>query len=168
MTTVDITADLNDEDDTGYVWTFLDEARDPSVIAPGAIVVAGTPDAQDRPSPWSSTSSPSRPAPSCTCASSPGRSATTPPRSYAPPHRPDLPPGGASRPWRATASPDSRSPARRPCRSTVKPTDPYQPLPVDPVENPVEIRRHKRGEIVLRIGTRRTKPKLLTRLGPGQ
>ena len=26
---VDITADLNDEDETGYVWTFLDEARDP-------------------------------------------------------------------------------------------------------------------------------------------
>lgn len=45
MTTVDITADLNDEDDTGYVWTFLDEARDPSVIVPGAIVVAGTADA---------------------------------------------------------------------------------------------------------------------------
>ena len=46
MTAVDITADLNDEDDTGYVWTFLDEARDPSVVVPGAIVVAGTPDAQ--------------------------------------------------------------------------------------------------------------------------
>ncbi|MHB1536868.1 MAG: hypothetical protein ACYC1D_20115 [Acidimicrobiales bacterium] len=45
MSTVDITADLNDEDCTGYVWTFLDEARDPSVIVPGAIVVAGTPDA---------------------------------------------------------------------------------------------------------------------------
>jgi hypothetical protein len=45
MTTVDITADLNDEDETGFVWTFLDEARDPAVIAPGAIVVAGTPDA---------------------------------------------------------------------------------------------------------------------------
>ena len=44
MTAVDITADLNDEDDTGYVWTFLDEARDPSVVVPGAIVVAGTPD----------------------------------------------------------------------------------------------------------------------------
>jgi hypothetical protein len=38
---VDITADLNDEDDTGYVWTFLDEARDPSQIKPGALVVAG-------------------------------------------------------------------------------------------------------------------------------
>jgi hypothetical protein len=29
MYRVDITADLNDEDETGYVWTFLDEARDP-------------------------------------------------------------------------------------------------------------------------------------------
>jgi hypothetical protein len=45
MTTVDITADLNDEDETGFVWTFLDEARDPSVITPGAIVIAGTSDA---------------------------------------------------------------------------------------------------------------------------
>ena len=43
--TVDITADLNDEDETGFVWTFLDEARDPSVIVPGAIVVAGDSDA---------------------------------------------------------------------------------------------------------------------------
>jgi tetrahydrodipicolinate N-succinyltransferase len=44
MTTVDITADLNDEDETGFVWTFLDEARDPAVIVPGAIVIAGTPE----------------------------------------------------------------------------------------------------------------------------
>ena len=29
MTTVDITADLNDEDKTGFVWTFLDEAATP-------------------------------------------------------------------------------------------------------------------------------------------
>lgn len=43
--TVDISADLNDEDETGFVWTFLDEARDPSVIVPGAIVVAGDADA---------------------------------------------------------------------------------------------------------------------------
>jgi hypothetical protein len=42
MTTVDITADLNDEDETGLVWTFLDEARDPAVIMPGAIVVVGS------------------------------------------------------------------------------------------------------------------------------
>jgi hypothetical protein len=42
---VDITADLNDEDDTGYVWTFLDEARDPGQVTAGALVVAGDEDA---------------------------------------------------------------------------------------------------------------------------
>jgi hypothetical protein len=42
---VDITADLNDEDDTGFVWTFLDEAREPHAIVPGALVVAGDTDA---------------------------------------------------------------------------------------------------------------------------
>lgn len=42
---VDIAADLNDEDETGFVWTFLDEARDPGVVVPGAIVVAGDADA---------------------------------------------------------------------------------------------------------------------------
>ena len=41
MYLVDITADLNDEGETGYVWTFLDEARDPGQIRPGALVVAG-------------------------------------------------------------------------------------------------------------------------------
>lgn len=45
MVTVDITADLNAEDETGFVWTFLDEARDPALIVPGAIVVAGDADA---------------------------------------------------------------------------------------------------------------------------
>lgn len=45
MYTVDITADLNDEDNTGYVWTFLDEAREPGKITPGALVVAGDQDA---------------------------------------------------------------------------------------------------------------------------
>lgn len=45
MITVDIRADLNAEDQTGYVWTFLDEARNPSVIGPGALVVAGDEDA---------------------------------------------------------------------------------------------------------------------------
>jgi hypothetical protein len=45
MVTVDITADLNDEDETGFVWTFLHEARDQSLINPGAIVVAGDSDA---------------------------------------------------------------------------------------------------------------------------
>lgn len=45
MINVDITADLNAEDQTGYVWTFLDEARDPSIIIPGALVIAGDEDA---------------------------------------------------------------------------------------------------------------------------
>ncbi len=43
MTRVDIPADLNSEDETGFVWTFLDEADDPSVIVPGEVVVAGSP-----------------------------------------------------------------------------------------------------------------------------
>lgn len=42
--TVDITADLNDEDETGLIWTFLDEARDPSIVIRGAIVIAGDAD----------------------------------------------------------------------------------------------------------------------------
>jgi len=42
--TVDIVADLNTEDVTGYVWTFLDEARDPALITPGTLVVAGDDD----------------------------------------------------------------------------------------------------------------------------
>lgn len=45
MITVDITCDLMDEDETGHVWTFLREARDRALIEPGAIVVAGDPDA---------------------------------------------------------------------------------------------------------------------------
>lgn len=45
MIAIDITCDLMDEDETGYVWTFLREARDPALIEPGAIVVAGDPDA---------------------------------------------------------------------------------------------------------------------------
>lgn len=45
MHRIDITADLNDEDDTGFVWTFLDEAREPASITPGALVVAGDEDA---------------------------------------------------------------------------------------------------------------------------
>ncbi len=45
MVSVDITCDLMDEDETGYVWTFLREARDPALIEPGAIVVAGDADA---------------------------------------------------------------------------------------------------------------------------
>ena len=48
MYRVDITADLNDEDETGYIWTFLDEARDPGQIKPGALVVAGDEDTAAR------------------------------------------------------------------------------------------------------------------------
>lgn len=39
---IDIAADLNAEDETGFVWTFLDEATDPSMIRPGEVVVAGS------------------------------------------------------------------------------------------------------------------------------
>jgi hypothetical protein len=42
MTHVDIAADLNSEDESGLVWTYLDEAREPAVIRPREIVVAGT------------------------------------------------------------------------------------------------------------------------------
>jgi hypothetical protein len=48
MYRVDIAADLNDEDPTGYLWTFLDEAVDPTQITPGALVVAGDEDASRR------------------------------------------------------------------------------------------------------------------------
>lgn len=41
MVSIDITCDLMDEDETGLVWTFLHEARDASLIEPGAIVVVG-------------------------------------------------------------------------------------------------------------------------------
>ncbi len=37
---IDIPCDVQQEDETGYVWAFLDEARDPSVIIVGAIVFA--------------------------------------------------------------------------------------------------------------------------------
>ncbi|MHB1499269.1 MAG: hypothetical protein ACYCXN_15325 [Acidimicrobiales bacterium] len=45
MTSIDIACDLHDRDETGYVWAYLDEARNPSLIVPGAIVIAGEPDA---------------------------------------------------------------------------------------------------------------------------
>lgn len=45
MIAVDIRTDLNAEDQTGYVWAFLDDARDPALITPGALVVAGDEDA---------------------------------------------------------------------------------------------------------------------------
>lgn len=45
MVSVDIPCDLMDEDETGFVWTFLSEAREPGLIEPGAIVIAGDQDA---------------------------------------------------------------------------------------------------------------------------
>ena len=42
---VDLEADLNMQDHTGYCWSFLDEARDPAIIEPGAIILAGGGDA---------------------------------------------------------------------------------------------------------------------------
>lgn len=38
---IDLFVDLNTEDDTGLPWTFLDEARDPTVIVVGRYVVVG-------------------------------------------------------------------------------------------------------------------------------
>jgi hypothetical protein len=43
---IDLTADLNDEDDEGLGWSTLSEARDPSRIRPGMILVAGNRQAQ--------------------------------------------------------------------------------------------------------------------------
>jgi hypothetical protein len=43
--TIDIGIDWNEEDDTGLPWTFVREARHPERIVPGAIVLAGDPDA---------------------------------------------------------------------------------------------------------------------------
>jgi hypothetical protein len=42
---VDIACDLMDEDESGHVWTFLDDAKDASLIEPGALVIAGDADA---------------------------------------------------------------------------------------------------------------------------
>jgi hypothetical protein len=36
---IDIPCDVQQVDNTGFVWTFLDEARDPSLVYEGAIVV---------------------------------------------------------------------------------------------------------------------------------
>ena len=42
---VDLEVDFHNEDEPGYVWTWLSEARDPSMIAPERIVVVGDDDA---------------------------------------------------------------------------------------------------------------------------
>lgn len=41
MLEVDLVADLNAEDDEGFGWSTLAEARDPQRITPGAMVLAG-------------------------------------------------------------------------------------------------------------------------------
>lgn len=42
---VDLEVDFHNEDKTGYLWTWLSEARDPSIITPDRIVVVGDDDA---------------------------------------------------------------------------------------------------------------------------
>lgn len=41
MSILDIPCDPQQIDDSGYTWSFLDRASNPSVIVPGAIVVTG-------------------------------------------------------------------------------------------------------------------------------
>jgi hypothetical protein len=40
---VTLPADVQQIDDTGYVWTFLDEASEPERVRPGVLIVAGDP-----------------------------------------------------------------------------------------------------------------------------
>ncbi len=40
---VTLPADLNQVDETGYVWTFRDGAIDPHRVRPGALIVVGDP-----------------------------------------------------------------------------------------------------------------------------
>lgn len=35
---VDLEADFANEDETGYIWAWLDEARDPDQVVPGAVL----------------------------------------------------------------------------------------------------------------------------------
>jgi hypothetical protein len=41
MTDVDLTADLNAQDDDGFGWTTLADATDPDRVRPGAMLLAG-------------------------------------------------------------------------------------------------------------------------------
>jgi hypothetical protein len=38
---IDLFVDLNTEDETGFPWTYLDQAVDPSVVVPGRLIVVG-------------------------------------------------------------------------------------------------------------------------------
>ena len=42
MPRIDLRADLNAEDDEGRWWSLLGDAVDPTLILPGAVLVAGT------------------------------------------------------------------------------------------------------------------------------
>ena len=39
--TIDLRADLMSQDHTGYSWSLLEDAADPTVIVPGALILAG-------------------------------------------------------------------------------------------------------------------------------
>jgi hypothetical protein len=43
---IDLAADLNAEDDDGLGWSTLSDARDPSLVRPGTMLVAGNRHAQ--------------------------------------------------------------------------------------------------------------------------
>ena len=38
---IDLFVDLNTEDETGLPWTYLDQARDQTVVVPGRLIVVG-------------------------------------------------------------------------------------------------------------------------------
>jgi hypothetical protein len=38
---VDVPADINQVDETGWVWTLLSEAVEPELVRPGSVIVAG-------------------------------------------------------------------------------------------------------------------------------
>lgn len=38
---IDLFVDLNTEDETGFPWTYLDQATDPTKVVPGRVLVVG-------------------------------------------------------------------------------------------------------------------------------
>lgn len=38
---IDLFVDLNTEDETGFPWTYLDQATNPAVVVPGRLIVVG-------------------------------------------------------------------------------------------------------------------------------
>ena len=39
---IDLFVDLNTEDETGFPWSYLDQATDPTVVVPGRLIVVGS------------------------------------------------------------------------------------------------------------------------------